>query len=85
MKQQSLQIDFLHSTRTRILRSGTWLAVMGVLSGCAINTQPSPIPSSPLREPQQVSALDESLQAEQTQDVAGLKRDRFAITPGGSQ
>ncbi|HHQ4681332.1 TPA: secretin N-terminal domain-containing protein [Aeromonas veronii] len=85
MKQQSLQIDFFHSTRTRILRSGTWLAVMGVLSGCAINTQPTPIPSSPLREPQQVSALDESLQAEQTQDVAGLKRDRFAITPGGSQ
>lgn len=43
MKQQSFKMDFSYSMRTKMIRSGTWLAMMGLFSGCAINPQPTPL------------------------------------------
>jgi general secretion pathway protein D len=57
---------------------------LGLLSGCTINTNPTPLPK-PVREPQVQQNVDETLQAEQTIDPDQRKRERFSPTPSQKQ
>ena len=55
------------------------LAVM--LSGCAIDPSPTPLPE-PIRPPQQQEAYDANLQQGSVRDEQTLKAQRFQTTPG---
>ncbi len=55
------------------------LAVM--LSGCAIDPSPTPLPE-PIRPPQQQEAYDANLQQGSVRDEQALKAQRFQTTPG---
>ena len=57
------------------------LAAAMLLTGCAIDPRPSPLPE-PIRPPQQQEAYDASLKQGSVRDEQTLKAQRFQTTPG---
>ncbi|MAX89435.1 MAG: general secretion pathway protein GspD [Pseudomonas sp.] len=68
--------------RCRLSRSPLSLLTLAMmLTGCAIDPSPTPLPE-PIRPPQQQEAYDANLQQGSVRDEQTLKAQRFQTTPG---